>query len=171
MDLMVFACAQSHSVDQRRNYMSLFNVIESVNSPSFPLVLPMVVVAIVLRRKIGESDPDIRLKVELDGKQLANGSCEFKFGEHITARCFVELNGLVVKQPGLLRLTLVRSGRRWATWDIPVANSGGPNIQIVSPADIPALPSPQAKPNRRGQTTKRRSGKSQPQTRKKSRRR
>jgi hypothetical protein len=56
MKTTFFACAQGAVVDQRTNAISLFNLIEELQSPVFPFVIPNISLAMTFQREADEPD-------------------------------------------------------------------------------------------------------------------
>lgn len=53
-ELILSACSQLVSVDRFTNTLSLFNIIEQINAPTFPFVMPQIFVASIWQRSDAE---------------------------------------------------------------------------------------------------------------------
>lgn len=141
MKPMLLACATSLSVDQQTSNVSLFNLIEQLNAPSFPFTLPdFRLVAINRRDNDQEGDPtDIRLTIELEGTVLANTPFSIPFKGKPIARAFAHIGGLVVANPGLLTFCLRQQKKKLMEWTISIKDMGqvslGPSVNVEADSD------------------------------------
>jgi hypothetical protein len=80
MRVLLFACAESAAIDQGTNRVSLFNLLEEIASPVFPVVFPQLTMAAVSSRE--EMEPSLftlSLRITLGGQQLVESSLSIDF--------------------------------------------------------------------------------------------
>lgn len=140
MDAKFLVCADSVAVDQRRNTLSIFHILEDFASPSFPFVVPRIaVVAHVVKEPEEPDEPEgVEVHIYLSDEQIFSGPMAMRFQGRLRLRAIADFQGLVVKAPGTLRVTLTKDQRELATWSIVVTDIGRPVVQSELPlADTP----------------------------------
>jgi hypothetical protein len=60
--------AQSASLDQLTNNLSIWNILEQVSAPTFPIAVPMTIVVYLIRKKTESDKTDLKLVIKLDGR-------------------------------------------------------------------------------------------------------
>jgi|SRR5581483_2535905 len=136
MNISLLACAESVVLDQRRNTLSIFNIVEELSSPIFPFVVPHLTVITLFTRAAEEPSEleDIHLQVTSGGQTLIDAPMDGKFFHHSRLRHVSELQGLVISGPGTLVVTAVRGKTNvLGSWAIPVINIGQPTLQPELP--------------------------------------
>lgn len=131
MELTLITCASGISVDQQHNTLSLFNIIEDVNSPSFPMVIPSMVFVGMVTKSPDEPNEvrDLMLVASLDDERIFQGAINpVDFQGRPNARLIVNIQGLVISRPGILNLALHQPERALGIWKITV-NGIGPDIR------------------------------------------
>jgi hypothetical protein len=130
----LFFCSDSTSIDARSNALSAFNIIEQLNAPSFPVVVPRLAILIFLSRE--EGDPSVvqlQLQIFSGTQQLFGGPLAVNFVQQLSTRTIVELNGLLVPAPAELRLVLRDGDQLLDTWTVTVNQVGQPTAQLILP--------------------------------------
>ncbi len=135
----LFFCSDSAAVDARTNALSAFHIIEQLNAPSFPVVLPRVSILSYLTRE--EADPSaiqLQLQIFSGAQQLFDGPLGINFVQQLTTRTVVELNGLLVPAPVDLRFVLLNGDQALDSWTVVVNQVGAPAVQLTLPPPVPA---------------------------------
>ncbi len=121
MKVILAAAALSVSIDRFTNRMSLFNVVEQINSPSFPLWMPEISFVVAILR--GEGDPQeftAKTELRLGDKVLVQSNAPISFKNGPIARNILNLRGIPIPAPGELTYRFPLDGEETATILIPV---------------------------------------------------
>jgi len=107
-ELEYFVISESAAVDQQTNRMSIFNVLESVKSPVFPVILPGAVATVSWLRGEGDAGQDFMATLRLPWVPEAQRDLNqaFTFGEANHRNIFY-LRGLPIPDPGTFRFELL----------------------------------------------------------------
>lgn len=131
MEVELFVCADSAAVDARTQTISLFHIIEELNSPAFPVVIPRLTIGAVLTRVESEPErPDLQLRIGLGSQEIFRGPFGLSFQQHLRARAIVDIQGVVVLAPGSLKVALYAADRELAAWSIKVNHIGQPAVSV-----------------------------------------
>lgn len=132
MQTLLFISANSVSVDQQRNTLSIFHIIEELSSPAFPFALPSFFVAALFSRT-GE-EPNVAEGAEIvishDGREILRHALTLNFQGRLRLRTVVEVGGLAVAGSGTLLITAIREGRDMASWPIIIRSIARPTAQV-----------------------------------------
>lgn len=138
MTVLLALCAGGVSVDRFSNRLSIFNVLEQLPSPSFPVWVPELTFLVVLRR---ENNEDVRFhtrcQVQLGENMIADNAALVDFEGTNNARLVLNFQGLPVPTPGDLIFRLLLPNHEPAAVTIPVIRAGG---TVAEPAAAPAAP-------------------------------
>lgn len=120
--LEYFLVAESVSVDQVTNRVSIFNVVEEVTIPNFPCKLPNLVAVAMWEAKEGDADRDFQAGIVFS---LPGGEKLDEFGQNFRIpgrriRTMAYFQGLPVKEPGTIRVDLSLNGDPKASHTIDV---------------------------------------------------
>jgi len=132
MEATLLICANAISVDQRSNTLSLFNILEEINSPSFPMVVPYMVLVAMLTRGADEPNvfADLTLSMDVDGEVFFQGNLNpADFQQKLSSRLVVDMQGLIVPKAGMMRVVMSRPENPIGLWKIRV-NNIGPTIKV-----------------------------------------
>lgn len=135
MDIRFVICAQGVALDQRHNTLSIFHAIEELNVPAFPFVLPfMTVVALLERLPEEPNEPEgLQFVIALGEQELVSQPLMASFQGRLRMRTVTEVAGIVVPNPGVLRVTLRDGANQTCTWPIVINNIARPIVQPVLP--------------------------------------
>lgn len=140
MEVKLLLCADSFAVDLRRGSISAFHILEQINSPAFPVVLPRLSIAILSTRREDEpANVQIQLQIHLGDRQLFAGPVAIDFSQHLFARNIADLQGLVIQAPGTIRVILKNGEVVLSSWTIPVNQVGQLVVQAQA---VPPEPAP-----------------------------
>jgi hypothetical protein len=107
MEVVLFACARSSTLDARTNNISLFHILESVSSPTFPIVLPPFVAVTMLARNPDESEtPKLTMKWNLNDEPIFEFPLEINFQGQSRARNLTDIEAVLLQGPGILTATV-----------------------------------------------------------------
>lgn len=132
MEVTLFICANGLSVDQRSNTLSIFNILEEINAPSFPMVVPYMVLVGMLSR--GPDEPntvnDLVLSMDVDGDRFFQGALNAAdFQQKLNSRLVIDMQGVVVPKAGMMRVVMSQQEKPLGLWKIRV-NNIGPTIKV-----------------------------------------
>jgi len=135
MNARFLLCAESIAVDQRRNSLSLFHIIEELNIAAFPIAIPYMAVVAMFDRTLEEpSDPEgVELTIFLGNQEISRGAMRLNFQGHLSMKAIYEVGGLVLAGPGTLEVAVTLENRKLATWPITLKNIGQPVVQAELP--------------------------------------
>jgi len=135
MNVALAVCAAGSAIDRFSNRLSIFNVIEQIVSPSFPVWVPEMTFAVVLRR--GEQDPQrfqASARVHMGNEIINTAQVGIDFENGQFARQIMNFQGLPVIHPGELVFELLLPNGAVASSSIPVT--------LVAPSAPAAAPAP-----------------------------
>jgi hypothetical protein len=122
------------SRDAETNTMSIFHIIENINSPSFPLFIQKLVVLNLFERL--SVDPpifDSTVRVLINELQLHEVPIRINFEDKLKSRAILTVGGLVIPNPGTLIFNFVHDTRTIAQYKIEVINTGQPTTTQTTP--------------------------------------
>ena len=135
-------CAERVVRDANSNTVSIFEVVEEIQSPGFPRLVPMIMAVWVLERDAGDpQQPPAALRLIHNGAELHRTDLTVDFQDVNRTRAFVRLGGLVLPGPGTLRFSFLLDGEERAFYNIEVRQVGGEGL-IVQVVGAPAAPAP-----------------------------
>jgi len=136
MIVLLAVCAAGVSVDRFSNRLSIFNVLEQLPAPGFPIWVPELTFVVVLRREDPEESRfQTQGQVQMGDNVIAETAVTVDFEGGNTTRQILNFQGLPVPSPGDLTFRLLLPGHNPAEVTIPVIRIGG------NPA-APAAPEP-----------------------------
>lgn len=121
MKTVLLTAAQSGAIDQGSNLLSIFNVLDDFSSATFPIALPVTVIAIFERDLNEPNDPQINLVIKLDNEDpIFERRLPFNFQGKKRARVFGVLQSLVVPRPGMLSFEMKFSNQTIGSWFVEI---------------------------------------------------
>lgn len=124
MKVQMAVLAQSASVDKFTNRLSIFNVIENIISPNFPLLIPDVVFVALVQRS--PEDPrvcDGNLRVTLGDTKIGEQRIHLDFENAIFNRQIMNFRALPVSKTGDLCFELAIPGLPAFVLGVPVSQA------------------------------------------------
>ena len=121
MKMQLALLAQGASIDRFSNRLSVFNLVESFESPSFPLFIPEAVFVSVLRKE--EGDPtvsDATLSIFTGESMVAQATIRVDFEASSHARQVINFQGIPLLKPENLQFRFVIQDRLSHILEIPV---------------------------------------------------
>jgi hypothetical protein len=134
MKILFLLCAESAAIDNARNTLSLFHIIEEFNSPSFPFVIPSLFICALLEKPLDEPEPEgLEIRLAANERELLVNPVPLQFNDKLRMRAVTGLGGLIVQTPGSLTVSITQGTLPLATWRIPINSIGEPKIQTELP--------------------------------------
>src|SRR5689334_5142896 len=108
--LEYFLAAESISIDQATNRVSLFNVIDELGAPGFPIWVPTIYTVACLERAPGDEQVHFQAMIRLSGAPVGpprDHPVNFVFGERIRMRLTHLIQAAQLVAPGTLVIELL----------------------------------------------------------------
>jgi len=119
--LEYFIVADSISVDQTTNRMSVFHVLEEVHAPLFPIVIPRLAAVAHWNAEEGDVDRDFQVRIIItspdDQPKEFNQNFRMVRPRHRTIANFM---GLPVQGPGVMTIEIRLNGEHKASHTIDI---------------------------------------------------
>jgi hypothetical protein len=123
--VVLAVCAVGVSVDRFSNRLSIFNVMEGISSPSFPVWLSEISFIVVLRKENDEAaNLRARCQVRIGDNIISDSEVAVDFGPNNDARQIVNFQGLPLPSPGDLVFRLLLPNDQEAAVTLPVVRVG-----------------------------------------------
>jgi hypothetical protein len=116
MRLLLLTCAETCVLDQLTNRASLFNLLEEIVTPTFPVALYSAAIFSLWERDESEPDAEARLTVKLNTHELMQAPMALAFQGKLRCRVLLTVHGLVVSEPGNLVFEVASGGSVVGTW-------------------------------------------------------
>lgn len=121
MKSVYMLCADGIVIDRRTNNVSLFNVVEEINSVGFPLLINKLYAICLMNREVHDEDmTDAHFEFKLDNKVLLKAKTNINFQQKHRTRVVLEVSGLILPVPGTLKVSLLREGEVIACNEIEI---------------------------------------------------
>lgn len=131
-------CAESSSLDQRRNSLSAFHILDNLYVPLFPFVIQRLSILAAAERTSDEpSLIQASLLVTLGGSKIFEGAIALNFAQRLLMRTIIEIGGLLIQQPGELKFALLRGTQEIYSYSVPVERMDGPTVEQLPFPDPP----------------------------------
>lgn len=116
--------AQAASVDRFSNRLSIFNLVENIEAPSFPLFLPEAVFVVLLKREEGEpAVSDGTLSIHAGESQLGQANVHIDFESSLYNRQIINFQIVPIFKPVNLQFRLTVPDQLSHVLEIPVKQS------------------------------------------------
>lgn len=124
--LEFFVVAESLSVDQLTNRVSIFNILERIQAPTFPLVLPqLMAVSLWEEDELDkEKQYQVAIRITLGDTELEHIKQNLSFPRR-RLRTIAQIQNLAIPGPGRLEIELFLNGehKAWHYVDVNEASS------------------------------------------------
>jgi hypothetical protein len=135
--LAQFVVADSFSVDQSTNRLSIFNVLEAIGVPSFPLVYPEAAVISTWMMAPADLGKDFQVLLRVTfpgGIRPAENAANLR-GSHSRHRILQRLIGLPLTETGQIRFELLLNGHSEGEYLVDVQTQPAPpDLQSPMPS-------------------------------------
>ncbi len=125
-------CAESIVRDVTTNNVSVLNIIEEINTPSFPVAIQKLSSLFYLVRN--EKDAavnELSIRFIINGEEINRFPVHSDFQDKLKTRVIVNLQGLVIPGPGRLHAILFLEDEEIGLWDIQINHTGMAKIQTT----------------------------------------
>lgn len=128
-----FIVSEEISVDQQTNRLSLFNILEQIAGPNFPLALFSVTAVSLWVTEPGDEERDFQctLRIIPPGGEHRNLTSNFRFRSR-RHRVIQRLQGFPINEPGVLRFEVLLNGEYQASHEVDVARIDPANMMPSS---------------------------------------
>lgn len=121
MRVMMAVCASAALVDRFSNQLSIFNVLEQIAAPGFPIWIPQITFIVTLQREIQEPPRfQTRVQVLLGETLIAENAVAIDFENNLTARTIMTFQGLPINGPGEIAFRFLLPNNESATAYVPI---------------------------------------------------
>jgi len=119
--LEFFIVSESMSIDQFTNRLSLFNILEEVESPNFPFQLSIIAVSLWMKEP-GDDERDFQciLRVSMPNVPPREFTVNFRFISR-RHRVIQNIQAIQLNEPGVLRFEVLLNGQHAASHEIDVS--------------------------------------------------
>ncbi len=114
-------CAEGVVRDSESNNISVYNILERIQPAGFPVFIQRLFVLAFLDRL--PTDPErfeCVVRVTIGEVELTSLPGRVNFQGRTVARWIIQLQGLVIPNPGVLSITLLSGGQRLSSYNIDV---------------------------------------------------
>jgi len=123
-------CAQGVVRDTDSNMISIFNILENLQAAGFPFFMQqMDVFALFERLPEDPAQHDILFRLSIGETELLASPLAVDFQDKLRNRSTLHIRGLVVPQPGALRVTPQVGDRVLGTYDVKVEQMAAPRVE------------------------------------------
>lgn len=121
-------CAKGVLIDRTTNNVSVFEILERIGAPGFPLIMSEITIYNLLERKESESNQaNCELKMSIDGLDIPPiTDIVVDFLGNQRNRLTLNLQGLNVPKPGTLKFTLFCNGKALDSCELSFVQVGQP---------------------------------------------
>ena len=119
-------CARGTSIDRDTGALTIFQIIDGMEATGFPVLLQHTSVVVILEREEDEpSQTQCILQILLDENLLLNEAVTMNFGPARRHRQAINVQGLVVQQPGTVYVKIRHNNMDLGVYRFPVTASAG----------------------------------------------
>jgi len=119
-------------VDKKSNNASVFNILEKLSSPAFPLFFPKIYFFCMLKREADEpSEYELNLHVINNENVILQQTLSANFRDQLRHRHIMEIGGMPIPAPGQLKFSLRLNEDELASYSIEVVQIGPPHVENV----------------------------------------
>jgi hypothetical protein len=139
MELVFLACAESASIDQATNKLSLFNVIEEFSGVVFPGMVQTAALVLIFTKEAAEPDQaNLEISIVHNGQRLFSAPLVVQFQQLLRSRVIAHMNGLPLNGPGQVSFDVSHNGKSLGKWSVEVKAIPAPAITIPA-QQVPAV--------------------------------
>ena len=121
MKSILLTCAESTLLDANTNRVSLINIYDELVSPQFPFLIPLFSVLAITEKVDGEQDEGFcTIRISLGSQTILDAPVLVNYQGSDIHRSMLGLRGLVIAEPGVLRVQLLHNEEEIGVWQIPV---------------------------------------------------
>lgn len=122
MKLDFLQCAEMVLIDQLTNKLSLIHVVDNVVSASFPFLFrSFYIVSAFTKSPEDPEEPKGEIILALDDVEIIRIASDLNFQGHHHTRNMAGIEGIIIQQPGLLKVTLKMEQEELGHWETPIS--------------------------------------------------
>jgi hypothetical protein len=126
MKLRFLVCAAAAIIDEVTKNISITSILEQLTAPTFPIAVPITVVANFVKTAAEPDIADIRLSFKIKGNPdpIWDHPVTLQFQGQLTTRLIVQVNPLIVPQRGRLIAEVKMKTATLGSWTIELKKGG-----------------------------------------------
>jgi hypothetical protein len=130
METQFIVTAESASIDQSSNNLSIHNIFEDMRTPLFPAGMPMTIVARISRRSSENSRADLQLRCNLSGhpEPLFDHPIAVDFAGLLTTRIIAKVQLLIVPSAGRMQISILHKGKELGHWIVAIIDTSDTTV-------------------------------------------
>lgn len=133
MKVIFAVCAESVSVDQQTNKLSILGIIEELSGAGFPGIIPSLSFIFVAQREKGDPETiSYEIKISHNGKAMGDVPTNFSFQGRPRTRAISNIQGIPIPGPGVLTIAATRKNKKFCSWSIPINDVSQPALSTSS---------------------------------------
>jgi hypothetical protein len=132
--ILLMVCSENCIIDRDANKATVINILEQLNSNSFPFGIPPVACLMLFEKTAGDSeDQSLEIEIRLNGESKGRMPATYNFQGRQRCRVKVGMEGLIVPGSGRFEVCVIQNDECVASWPILVLNTGDqtPTIQVA----------------------------------------
>ena len=115
--------------DAETNNISVFNIMEEINSPQYPVVIPKVHIFNMLERKEGDQERYIcKYEITIGDEKILSNELDVVFQDTLLARNIIFIGGFPVIRPDIITVSVSVEDHTLDTYTVfakqTIANNG-----------------------------------------------
>ena len=119
MKSIFMLAAKGVSIDKFSNMATIYNIIENMNSDSFPIFFPEIYVFVLLERKKDEErNFDCVLKVYNNRNEISSIQVKPAFKTSNRNRSVIRVNGITIVSPGRLIFKFIHNNKTLGQYNV-----------------------------------------------------
>ena len=131
--LTALLCSEGVAVDLATKQMSIFNVIDQISAPSFPIGMGSLCVVVFLERDAkAKAQYQGSLTIRNNGKDLGSMVIPIDFKATRKNRSIAKFQGVPIQEPGFLEILFSLDGKVLGTSQIEVAQVTPEKLQATT---------------------------------------
>lgn len=133
MKIGYLLCGENILLDARSNSYSIFNILEMLNSVTFPFMINKIEILALFEKE--ENEPDevtAEFIINNNGEEISKDEVEIEFSEKSRARTLFSINGLPINNPGILEIIIKYQNNELGRYKIEINKIGKPEIKVES---------------------------------------
>lgn len=132
MKCILSFAAEGIIIDSRTKNTSVFNILESLSSPGFPLFIQRIFFFSLLSSESDtDKDAEVKLIVKNNDQTLIEIPTRVNFQNNNRSRQIIEIGGMPIPAPGILNFCLMKETDELCSYTISVRKIGDPSIKNI----------------------------------------
>jgi Family of unknown function (DUF6941) len=130
----LMTAAHGSAIDRDTNSISIFEIIDELNAPSFPLLVQKMVIVVIFRReKVSEAESvESKIRIVMEEDLLFESDFTFNFNVNSRRnRTRLALDGFVIPKPGIVRFEILLEGKELGSHRMWANVVDGPRLEAI----------------------------------------